>query len=168
MADQDTPPPTITAIKIPIIKKGEYDIWSTISPPVPKTAKQLDFGGYQESKGKECSKNIQFEDFVTASNETLDKAYDRFQKLINIDEVDIVTFTTIFRVYEDELKGLQVPNLLFSDWAFAFASEILKIFSDGWRMILEELAFRWQDIGGSGGVGGYDWSNEFEVEPVQN
>ncbi|GJZ13676.1 ribonuclease H-like domain-containing protein [Tanacetum coccineum] len=28
MAKQDTPPPTITAIKIPIIKKGEYDIWS--------------------------------------------------------------------------------------------------------------------------------------------
>ncbi|GJZ41100.1 hypothetical protein Tco_0587986 [Tanacetum coccineum] len=28
MADQDTPPPTITAIKIPIIKKGEYDIGS--------------------------------------------------------------------------------------------------------------------------------------------
>ncbi|GJY96940.1 retrovirus-related pol polyprotein from transposon TNT 1-94 [Tanacetum coccineum] len=28
MADQDTSPPTITAIKIPIIKKEEYDIWS--------------------------------------------------------------------------------------------------------------------------------------------
>ncbi|GJR23184.1 hypothetical protein Tco_0971711 [Tanacetum coccineum] len=28
MADQDNPPPTITAMKIPIIKKGEYDIWS--------------------------------------------------------------------------------------------------------------------------------------------
>ncbi|GKA60395.1 hypothetical protein Tco_0759802 [Tanacetum coccineum] len=28
MADQDTPPPTITAMKILIIKKGEYDIWS--------------------------------------------------------------------------------------------------------------------------------------------
>ncbi|GJS77250.1 hypothetical protein Tco_0727131 [Tanacetum coccineum] len=28
MAEQDTPPSTITAIKIPIIKKGEYDIWS--------------------------------------------------------------------------------------------------------------------------------------------
>ncbi|GJT02661.1 hypothetical protein Tco_0823830 [Tanacetum coccineum] len=28
MADQYTPPPTITAIKIPIIKKGEYNIWS--------------------------------------------------------------------------------------------------------------------------------------------
>ncbi|GJR41379.1 hypothetical protein Tco_1217063 [Tanacetum coccineum] len=28
MTDQDTPPLTITAMKIPIIKKGEYDIWS--------------------------------------------------------------------------------------------------------------------------------------------
>ncbi|GKF17957.1 hypothetical protein Tco_0062875 [Tanacetum coccineum] len=28
MAEHDTPPPTITAMKIPIIKKGEYDIWS--------------------------------------------------------------------------------------------------------------------------------------------
>ncbi|GKC27264.1 hypothetical protein Tco_1034558 [Tanacetum coccineum] len=28
MADQDTPPPTITIMKIPIIKKGEYYIWS--------------------------------------------------------------------------------------------------------------------------------------------
>ncbi|GJW98273.1 ribonuclease H-like domain-containing protein [Tanacetum coccineum] len=28
MAEQDTPPPTITAMKIPIIRKEEYDIWS--------------------------------------------------------------------------------------------------------------------------------------------
>ncbi|GKB23120.1 hypothetical protein Tco_0862521 [Tanacetum coccineum] len=28
MAEQDTPPPTIIAMKIPIIKKREYDIWS--------------------------------------------------------------------------------------------------------------------------------------------
>ncbi|GJQ98257.1 putative reverse transcriptase domain-containing protein [Tanacetum coccineum] len=51
MADQDTPLPTITAMKIPIIKKGEYDIWNLkdeatpsgeqSSPLVPKTAKQL-------------------------------------------------------------------------------------------------------------------------------
>ncbi|GJY57186.1 hypothetical protein Tco_0456301 [Tanacetum coccineum] len=156
MADQDTPPPTITAMKIPIIKKGEYDLWSMrmrqyichtdhnmwdiivngdledeptssgeqYSPPVPKTAKQLAarrnqeriksilllaipdeyllkfhnvpdakslwaaiksrFGGNEESK--KMQKNVlkhQFENFVTASNETLDKAYDRFQKLIS-------------------------------------------------------------------------------------
>ncbi|GJS05730.1 hypothetical protein Tco_0322238 [Tanacetum coccineum] len=156
MADQDTPPPTITAMKIPIIKKGEYDIWSMrmrqyichtdhnlwdiivngdledeatpsgeqSSPPVPKTAKQLAarrnqeriksilllaipdeyllkfhnvpdakslwaaiksrFGGNEESK--KMQKNVlkhQFKIFVTPSNETLDKAYDRFQKLIS-------------------------------------------------------------------------------------
>ncbi|GKC45440.1 hypothetical protein Tco_1063162 [Tanacetum coccineum] len=28
MAEQDIPLPTITAMKIPIIKKGEFDIWS--------------------------------------------------------------------------------------------------------------------------------------------
>ncbi|GKE79771.1 hypothetical protein Tco_1549771, partial [Tanacetum coccineum] len=28
MAEQDIPPPIITAMKIPIIRKGEYDIWS--------------------------------------------------------------------------------------------------------------------------------------------
>ncbi|GJT12137.1 reverse transcriptase domain-containing protein [Tanacetum coccineum] len=28
MAEQDIPPPTITAMRIPIIRKGEYDIWS--------------------------------------------------------------------------------------------------------------------------------------------
>ncbi|GKA44841.1 ribonuclease H-like domain-containing protein, partial [Tanacetum coccineum] len=159
MAEQDTPPPTITAMKIPNIRKGEYDIWSmrmrqyvchtdhnlwdvivnrglkeehapsgeTSAPPAPKTAKQLAakgnqervksilllaicdakslwaaiksrfgdakslwatiksrFGGNEESK--KMQKNVlkyQFENFTTASNESLDKAYDRFQKLIS-------------------------------------------------------------------------------------
>ncbi|GKC05141.1 ribonuclease H-like domain-containing protein [Tanacetum coccineum] len=160
MAEQDTPPPTITAMKIPIIKKGEYDIWSmrmqqyichtdhnlwdvivngdleeepaltreTSALPAPKTAKQLAakrnqervksillltipneyllkfhnvadakslcaaikarFGGNEESK--KMKKNVlkhQFENFTTASNESLDKAYDRFQKLISQLEV---------------------------------------------------------------------------------
>ncbi|GKA47843.1 hypothetical protein Tco_0740801 [Tanacetum coccineum] len=163
MAEQDTPPPTITAMKIPIIRKGEYDIWSMrmrqyichtdhnlwdvivngdleeepaptgdqsgpSAPPVPKTAKQLAakrnqervksilllaipdeyllkfhnvadakslwaaikarFGGNEESK--KMQKNVlkhQFENFTTASNESLDKAYDRFQKLISQLEV---------------------------------------------------------------------------------
>ncbi|GJY18110.1 hypothetical protein Tco_0389601 [Tanacetum coccineum] len=161
MAEQDIPPPTITAMKIPIIRKGEYDIWSmrmrqyichtdhnlwdvivngdleeepapttgeTSAPPAPKTAKQLAarrnqervksilllaipdeyllkfhnvadakslweaiklrFGGNIESK--KMQKNVlkhQFENFSTASNESLDKAYDRFQKLISQLEV---------------------------------------------------------------------------------
>ncbi|GJY21188.1 putative ribonuclease H-like domain-containing protein [Tanacetum coccineum] len=112
MADQDTPPPTITAMKIPIIKKGEYDIWRIRKdkrhlalsnnlmsnpkscPQVPQCILMLKcfwevlpiksrFGGNEESK--KMQKNVlkhQFENSVTASNETLDKAYDRFQKLI--------------------------------------------------------------------------------------
>ncbi|GJR43087.1 putative ribonuclease H-like domain-containing protein [Tanacetum coccineum] len=159
--EQDIPLPTITAMKIPIIRKGEYDIWSmrmrqyiyhtdhnlwdvivnrdleeepapttgeTSAPPAPKTAKQLAarrnqervksilllaipdeyllkfhnvadakslweaiksrFGGNVESK--KMQKNVlkhQFENFSTASNESLDKAYDRFQKLISQLEV---------------------------------------------------------------------------------
>ncbi|GKF42967.1 hypothetical protein Tco_0126309, partial [Tanacetum coccineum] len=161
MAEQDIPPPTINAMKIPIIRKGEYDIWSMrmrqyichtdhnlwnvivngdleeesapttredSAPPAPKTAKQLAarrnqervksilllaipdeyllkfhnitdakslweaiksiFGGNVESK--KMQKNIlkrQFENFSTASNESLDKAYDRFWKLISQLEV---------------------------------------------------------------------------------
>ncbi|GJV58980.1 hypothetical protein Tco_1465080 [Tanacetum coccineum] len=161
MAEQDIPSPTITAMKIPIIRKGECDIWSmrmrqyichtdhnlwdvivsedleeepapttgeTSAPPAPKTAKQLAarrnqervksilllaipdeyllkfhnvadakslweaiksrFGGNVESK--KMQKNVlkhQFENFSTASNESLDKAYDRFQKLISQLEV---------------------------------------------------------------------------------
>ncbi|GJV83359.1 hypothetical protein Tco_1523257 [Tanacetum coccineum] len=156
MTEQDSPPPTITAMKIPIIKKGEYDIWSMrmrqyichtdhnlwdiivdgdlqeeaapageqSGPPAPKTAKQLTakrnqervksilllaipdeyllkfhnvpdakslwaaiksrFGGNDESK--KMQRNVlkhQFENFTTAPNESLDKAYDRFQKLIS-------------------------------------------------------------------------------------
>ncbi|GJV66324.1 hypothetical protein Tco_1477152 [Tanacetum coccineum] len=136
MAEQDTPPPTITTMKMPIIKKGEYDIWSIrmrdqsgpSAPPVPKTAKQLAakrnqervksilllaipdeyllkfhnvpdaksfweaiksrFGENEESK--KMQKNVlkhQFENFTTVPNESLDKAYDRFQKLISQLEV---------------------------------------------------------------------------------
>ncbi|GJS57936.1 ribonuclease H-like domain-containing protein [Tanacetum coccineum] len=166
MAEQDIPPLTITAMKTPIIRKGEYDIWSMRmrqyichtnhnlwdvivnrdleEEPAPtgdqsgpsahpahhalKTAKQLAarrnqervksilllaipdeyllkfhnvadaksfweaiksrFGGNVESKKmqKFFLKN-QFEFFSTASNENLDKAYDRFQKLISQLEV---------------------------------------------------------------------------------
>ncbi|GJV98692.1 ribonuclease H-like domain-containing protein [Tanacetum coccineum] len=160
MAEQDSHPPTITAMKISIIKKGEYDIWSMrvrqyichinhnlwdiivdgdlqeeaapageqTSPPAPKTAKQLTakrnqkrvksilllaipdeyllkfhnvpdakslwaaiksrFGGNDESK--KMQRNVlkhQFENFTTTPNESLDKAYDRFQKLISQLEV---------------------------------------------------------------------------------
>ncbi|GJW52170.1 putative ribonuclease H-like domain-containing protein [Tanacetum coccineum] len=131
MAEQDIPPPTITAMKIPIIRKGEYDIWSMrmrqyichtdhnlwdvivngdleeepaptgdqsgpSAPPAPKTAKQLAARRNQKRvksilllaiPDEYLLKFHNFENFSTASNESLDKAYDRFQKLISQLEV---------------------------------------------------------------------------------
>ncbi|GJT17558.1 hypothetical protein Tco_0876264 [Tanacetum coccineum] len=131
MAEQDIPPPTITAMKIPIIRKGEYDIWSmrmrqyichtdhnlwdvivngdleeepaptgeTSAPPAPKTAKQL-----AAKRNQERVKSIlllaipdeyllKFHNVADAKSlweaikSSLDKAYDRFQKLISQLEV---------------------------------------------------------------------------------
>ncbi|GJS57111.1 putative ribonuclease H-like domain-containing protein [Tanacetum coccineum] len=132
MAEQDIPPPTITAMKIPIIRKGEYDIWSmrmrqyichtdhnlwdvivngdleeepapttgeTSAPPAPKTAKQL-----AARRNQERVKSIlllaipdeyllKFHNVADAKSlweaikSSLDKAYDRFQKLISQLEV---------------------------------------------------------------------------------
>ncbi|GJV48055.1 ribonuclease H-like domain-containing protein [Tanacetum coccineum] len=65
------------------------------APPVPETAKTMvpkgirnEFGGNEESK--KMQKNVlkhQFKNFTTASNKSLDKAYDSFQKLISQLEV---------------------------------------------------------------------------------
>ncbi|GJV15337.1 putative ribonuclease H-like domain-containing protein [Tanacetum coccineum] len=332
MAEQDIPPPTITAMKIPIIRKGEYDIWSmrmrqyichtdhnlwdvivngdleeepaptgeTSAPPAPKTAKQLAakrnqervksilllaipdeyllkfhnvadakslweaiksrFGGNEESK--KMQKNVlkhQFENFSTASNESLDKAYDRFQKLISqlevhgapiskedinqkflrslppswnqialimrnkpdIDEIDIDDLYNNLRVYEDEMKrsssstsnsqnlaflssentnstnevstasgdiGVstaggtsQVPSTSCAhDVAYSFFAQPTtspQLKNEDFQQIdgddLEELDLRWQvamltvrALVAQDGLGGYDWSNDFEVEPV--
>ncbi|GKF58897.1 hypothetical protein Tco_0175683 [Tanacetum coccineum] len=67
----------------------------------------------ETSAPKKMQKNVLkhlFENFSTASNESLDKAYDRFQKLISqlevhdIDEIDIDDLYNNLRVYEDEMK----------------------------------------------------------------
>ncbi|GJU15075.1 ribonuclease H-like domain-containing protein, partial [Tanacetum coccineum] len=84
------------------------------------------FGGNEESK--KMQKNVLkhlFENFVTASNETLDKAYDRFKKLIS----------------QLEIHGAYVSN------------------EDINQKFLRTLVA--QDS-----LGGYDWSNDFEIEPV--
>ncbi|GJT62127.1 ribonuclease H-like domain-containing protein [Tanacetum coccineum] len=69
------------------------------------------FGGNEESK--KMQKNVlkhQFENFTTASNESLDKAYDSQIALImrnkrDIDQVDIDDLYNNLRVYEDEIKS---------------------------------------------------------------
>ncbi|GKC01150.1 hypothetical protein Tco_0987286 [Tanacetum coccineum] len=73
------------------------------------------FGG--NDKSKKIQRNVlkhQFENFTNAPSESLDKAYDRFQKLISqlevhaapsdIDQTDIDDLYNNLRVYEDEMK----------------------------------------------------------------
>ncbi|GJV07302.1 hypothetical protein Tco_1344958 [Tanacetum coccineum] len=104
-------------MKIPIIKKGEYDIWSMRMRQYichtdhnlwdiivngdlqEEDAIKSRFGGNDESK--KIHRNVlkhQFENFTTILNESLDKAYDRFQKLISQLEVYAAP------VYEDKMK----------------------------------------------------------------
>ncbi|GJX48287.1 putative ribonuclease H-like domain-containing protein [Tanacetum coccineum] len=124
----EIPPPTITAMKIPIIRKGEYDIWSMrmrqyichtdhnlcdvivngdleeepaptgdqsgpSAPPAPKTAKQLATRRNQERVKSILLLTIpneyllKFHNVADAKSLCLDKAYDRFQKLISQLEV---------------------------------------------------------------------------------
>ncbi|GKA08343.1 retrovirus-related pol polyprotein from transposon TNT 1-94 [Tanacetum coccineum] len=213
------------------------------------------FGGNVESKKmqKNVLKHV-FEIFSNASNESLDKAYDRFQKLISqleislimrnkpdIDEIDIDDLYNNLRVYEDELKrssgsnsasqnlaflsfentgstnevstagGInQVPSTPCAhDIAYSFLAQPTtspQLENEDFQQMdgddLEELDLRWQvamltvrvkksgrsqgrrSYGDNGrnnvptnesssqalvaqdGVGGYDWSNDFEVEPV--
>ncbi|GJZ47184.1 hypothetical protein Tco_0601016 [Tanacetum coccineum] len=217
MAEQDTPPPTITTIKIPIIKKVEYDIWSMRmrqyichtdhnlwdiivdgdlqeeaapageqpGPPAPKTAKQLTakrnqervksilllavpneyllkfhnvpdakslwaaiksrFGGNDDSQ--KMQRNVlkhQFENFTTAPNESLDKAYDRFQKLIKNTSSTNEVSTASENFGVNTAGGTSSTNQENSNKTNEPSSQALVA----------------QD-----GLGGYDWSNDFD-EPV--
>ncbi|GJR25256.1 hypothetical protein Tco_1101488 [Tanacetum coccineum] len=88
------------------------------------------FGGNVESK--KMQKNVlkhQFEIFSTASNENLDKAYDRFQKLISQLEVHgapISKEDINQKVYEDELKRSSGSNSASQNLAF-LSSENTKL-----------------------------------------
>ncbi|GKD80220.1 hypothetical protein Tco_1342841, partial [Tanacetum coccineum] len=169
---------------IDVIVNGDLEeehaptIGEIYAPPAPKTAKQL-----AARRNQERVKSILLLAIPDEYLLNLDKAYDRFQKLISqlevhgaliskedinqkflrnlpsswnqialiirnkpdIDEIDIDDLYNNLRVYKDELK----------------------------RDDLEELDLRWQvamltvrALVAQDGLGGYDWSNDFEVEPV--
>ncbi|GJS94668.1 ribonuclease H-like domain-containing protein [Tanacetum coccineum] len=107
---QQTPtqqtPRTVSTIKLPILKKGEYDIWAMkmgkhylshnrtilygksykkeMVPVVFSTGYKMEFGGNDESK--KMQKYIlkqQFEGFSVSNSEGSHKGYDRFQSLLS-------------------------------------------------------------------------------------
>ncbi|GJR15186.1 ribonuclease H-like domain-containing protein [Tanacetum coccineum] len=122
MADQDTPPPTITAMKIPIIKKGEYDIWNY---------KQL-----AARRNQERIKSILLlaipDEYLLKFHNVLDAKSlwaaikSRFGESIalimrnkpDIDEIDIDDLYNNLRVYEDELKRSSGSNSASQNLAF--------------------------------------------------
>ncbi|GKB06148.1 putative ribonuclease H-like domain-containing protein [Tanacetum coccineum] len=209
MAEQDIPPPTITAMKIPIIRKGEYDIWSmkmcqyichtdhnlrdvivngdleeepapttgeTSAPPAPKTAKQLAareirkslkailFGGNVESK--KMQKNIA----LIMRNKP------------DIDEIDIDDLYNNLRVYENELKStasedFEVAMLTVREKKFIQRTGRNMDFKEKQHVSLDKSKIECYNYHRKGnfareitvaqdGLGGYDWSNDFKVEPA--
>ncbi|GJW27682.1 putative ribonuclease H-like domain-containing protein [Tanacetum coccineum] len=102
MSVQEPIPPTssVTALRIPIIKKGEYDLWSmkmrqhllsfhdATNAKTLWTAIKARFGGNEASK--KMQKNLlkqQFETFTIGSREELDSAYERFQHILSMLEL---------------------------------------------------------------------------------
>ncbi|GKF36232.1 hypothetical protein Tco_0112990, partial [Tanacetum coccineum] len=108
-------PQMVSTVKLPILKKGEYTLWSmrmeqkikakSILLLVIPDEYQLRFHGIKDAKSlwaainsrfggnvesKKMQKNVlkqQFENFSASDTEGLDKSYDRFQKLISLLEV---------------------------------------------------------------------------------
>ncbi|GKB51333.1 putative ribonuclease H-like domain-containing protein [Tanacetum coccineum] len=177
------------------------------------------FRGNVESK--KMQKNVlkhQFENFSTASNESLDKAYDRFQKLISqlqvhgapiskedinqkflrslpsswnqialimrnkpdIDEIDIDDLYNNLMMDGDDLEELdlrwQVAMLTVRVKKFIQTTRRNMDFKEKRHVSLDKSKIEWssapttesssQALVAQDGLGSYDWSNNFKVEPV--
>ncbi|GJW48802.1 hypothetical protein Tco_0080448 [Tanacetum coccineum] len=95
MESQSETTQTVSALKLPMLKTGDYDLWSMrMEQYLTHTdyalwetlweAIKARFGGKKESK--KMQKTIlkqQYENFAASRSEGLDKTYDRFQKLIS-------------------------------------------------------------------------------------
>ncbi|GKC28102.1 hypothetical protein Tco_1035396 [Tanacetum coccineum] len=114
MSEAEPIPPTssVTALRIPMIKKGEYDLWSmkmrqyiaitdhilwdiitngdqaTTDPA--SSSGPTSSQGFRNEASKKMQKNLlkqQFETFTIRSREELDSAYERFQNILSMLEL---------------------------------------------------------------------------------
>ncbi|GJU11695.1 hypothetical protein Tco_1134091 [Tanacetum coccineum] len=84
MADQDTPPPPITTMKIPIIKKGEYDIWNLEDEATPSGEQSSPLVPIPNEYLLKLHNVLDAKSLWAAIKSRFgDKAYDRFQILIS-------------------------------------------------------------------------------------
>ncbi|GKB84836.1 hypothetical protein Tco_0957108, partial [Tanacetum coccineum] len=175
-------------MKIPIIRKGAYDIWSmrmrqymchtdhnlwdviingdlkedptpttreNSAPPAPKTAKQL-----AARRNQERVKSILL---LAIPDEYLLKFH------------NVADAKSLWEAIKSRFGGLQVPTLLLRKGHFAKSKK-----NDMFLLISQRLSattvtekgilLENVDLEGAqvaqDGLGGYDWSNDFEVEPV--
>nr|GEV62232.1 ribonuclease H-like domain-containing protein [Tanacetum cinerariifolium] len=95
-------PQMVSSVKLPILKKGEYTLWSI---KMEQYLTNTDYGLWQDAKSlwaaiksrfggnvesKKMHKTVlkqKFKNFYVSDTEDLDKVYDRFQKLISLLEV---------------------------------------------------------------------------------
>ncbi|GJS12150.1 retrovirus-related pol polyprotein from transposon TNT 1-94 [Tanacetum coccineum] len=87
------PTSSVTALRIPIIKKGEYDLCFHDASRCRSFMEHKErFGGNEASK--KMQKNLlkqQFETFTIGSREELDSAYERFQHILSMLELHDAT-----------------------------------------------------------------------------
>ncbi|GJV94667.1 hypothetical protein Tco_1546244 [Tanacetum coccineum] len=79
-------PHTMSTIKLPILKKGEYDIWAMKMEHYLAHTTILIWGSHSKEKcSREVSKQIlmEFKGFSVSNSEGLHKGYDRFQSLLS-------------------------------------------------------------------------------------
>ncbi|GJW25624.1 putative ribonuclease H-like domain-containing protein [Tanacetum coccineum] len=220
MADQDTPPPTITAMKIPIIKKGEYDIWSMrmnhtlchteskplwifiyqwrsndelqhpsgeqSSPPVPKTTKQLAARRNQERiksilllaipdeyllkfhnvlDAKSLWAAIKSRFGVSSTPSAHDIAYSFLAQPTTSPQLKNEDFQQMDRDDLEELDLRWQVAMLTVRVKKSGRSQGRRPYGDNGRSNAQTTESSSQALVAQDGLGGYDWSNDFEVEP---
>ncbi|GJU38518.1 hypothetical protein Tco_1191475 [Tanacetum coccineum] len=208
MAEQDIPPPHITAMKIPIIRKGEYDIWSmrmrkiymshtAINKPIgdvivngdleeEPAPTEKDFCNVADAKSLWEAIKSRFGGLVqTSASQNL--AFLSSENTNSTNEVSTASGDfglTLFlhnqqlsplnwrmrdfsRMVEDDLEGIG------SSMAGHFARECRsgrnqgrRSYGDNGRSNAPTNESSSQALVAQDGLGGYDWSNDFKVEPI--
>ncbi|GJS76364.1 hypothetical protein Tco_0726245 [Tanacetum coccineum] len=160
--EQDIPPPTITAMKIPIIRKGEYDIWSM---------RMRQYICHTDHNLWDVIVNGDLEEEPAPTGETSAPPAPKTAKQLaarrNQERVKSILLLAIPDEYL--LKFHNVAMLTHSR-----GSNQIKIckesrersYGDNGRSNVPTNESSSQALVAQDGLGGYDWSNDFEIEPV--
>ncbi|GJQ98132.1 hypothetical protein Tco_0009271, partial [Tanacetum coccineum] len=126
----------------------------------------------------------QFENFSTASNESLDKSYDMFQKLISQLESEEIHSEDrkehgfkekrLVSLENQKLSAITVIKKgtllgkvqIFARECRSGRNQGRRSYGDNGRSNAPTTESSSQALVAQDGLGGYDWSNDFEVEPV--